>query len=76
MEEGKDNLNDFFSKKLLYVSFINDESNLPSTNNHAYQNSSCNNVLSEDIDSLLLQAIENYEDLNEQASFNNFQTIF
>ena len=66
MEEGKYDLGEFLSKKLL--SFVNDESDLPSTSSHTYQNSSCNSVLSEDIDSLLLQAIENYEDSNEQAS--------
>ena len=66
MEEGKDDLGDFLSEELL--SFINDESSLPSTSSHTYQNSSCNNVLSEDIDSLLLQTIESYEDSNEKAS--------
>ena len=45
----------------------------PSTSSHIYQNSSCNNVLSEDIDSLLLQAIENYEDSNEKASSTIFR---
>ena len=50
------------------LSFVNDKNDLQSTSSHACQTSSCNNVLSEDIDSLLLQAIENYEDSNEQAS--------
>ena len=40
---------------------------------------SCNNVLSKNIDSLLLQAIENYEDFNEQVSStivrNHFLTL-
>ena len=66
MEEGKDDLGDFLSEELL--SFINDKNDLPCTSSHACQTSSCKNVLPQDINSLLLQAIENYEDSNEQAS--------
>ena len=63
MEESKDDLGDFLSEELLL--FVNDKNDLLYTSSHAYQTSSCNNILSEDTDSLLLQAIK---DLNGQAS--------
>ena len=55
-------LSEFLSEELF--SFVNDDTGSPSTSSHAYQDSSNNS----DIDSLLLQAIENYESSNESAS--------
>ena len=55
-------LREFLSEELF--SFVNDNTDSPSTSSHAYQDSSNNS----DINSLLLQAIENYESSNESAS--------
>lgn len=73
-DKGKYDLGDFLSKELL--TFFNDVSDVLSTRSHVYQNNSCNNFLSKDIDSLLLQAIENYKDFNEQASSTIFRDHF
>ena len=55
-------LSEFLSEELF--SFVNDDTGSHSTSSHAYQDSSNNS----DIDSLLLQAIENYESSNESVS--------
>ena len=67
MEENVNGFIDFLSEELF--SFVNDETHLPSTSSHINHTNSSNNP-TEDIiaDSLLLQAIENFEALNEQES--------
>ena len=64
MDKGKYDLGDLLSKELLF--FINDVSGVLLTRSRTFQNGSCNNVLSKDIDQLLLQAIENYKELNDR----------